>query len=247
MEFTYIFAFCEKKYAIIAVLSIILFSGILHVKRGDIVRVFVFLMIYYSFIKIYLHQLNLQFISKIILAVIILITVFTVFGEYRLEARGAGSGIILEYLGSKVDSVAFAWLYGYMTFNFEIIKLYFEMTPLYEFNTFKELVAPTGEDKYIGVGTSGFNAATFLRYYIIAFGIFYFVGLFFYALIVGLLVVIAKKIRFIGLEIFIFTLLFLNLFGDYLILRSVFMSIIFSLLLFPFLKLEKNKFLQGIK
>ncbi len=232
--------YVKKKYAILAVLLIVILSGILNVRRGDIVRVFIFLIIYYIFIKIHFKQLNLKFLFNVFLIIIFTSIIFTIFGEYRLDARGVENGSIIEFLGSRINSTLFSWIYGYLTFNFEVIKFYYELGPLYEFTTFKDLIFSVEEEKYIDIGISGFNATTFLKNYIIDFGYLYFYGLFFYSFIVGLIILFSRKINFFGMKIFIFSMLFFNLFGDHIMHRSIFMSIIFCFILFPFIRFRKN-------
>jgi hypothetical protein len=134
-------------------------------------------------------------------------------------------------------------LYSYMAFNFEILRLYYSFTPNYEMIHLYELFGANLERESIGltVAVSGFNAGTFIQQFMIDYGKLYYIELFIFAFIVSLIVIVSKKMNFIGLYIFLIMLMALLIFGDYLLNRSMIMSIIMAILIFPFLKIKEAK------
>jgi oligosaccharide repeat unit polymerase len=235
--------YVKKKYVFFAILSIIIFSGIMNVKRGDIIRVLIFMMLYWVFIQHYLNRINKKMLIKLVTITFLFISVFVVFGEYRLEARGGASGEIIELLGSRIDSVVISWVYSYMSFNFEVLKLYYSFTPNYEMLHLYELFGANleRESKSLTVTISGFNAGTFIQQFMIDYGKLYYFELFVFSFIVSLIVIVSKKMNFIGLYIFLIMLMALLVFGDYILNRAIIMSIIMAIIIFPFLKIKKQK------
>lgn len=232
--------YVKKRYIVVAVMSVIILSGILNVKRGDIMRVFIFILLYSVFIKIQSQQFNRKRFFQIIIFMGLIIFAFVQFGEYRNQARGGTEGVIIEYLGSRVDSVPLSWIYSYLSFNFEVLKLYYDIPPSYEITHLTELISANLDREALGLETtiSGFNAGTFIEQYILDYGYFYFLELVWLPLIAGFLVYISRKLNFLGLYLYIATLMSFMVFGDYLLNRSMFMSMIAAIIIFPFLKLD---------
>ncbi|WP_230861035.1 hypothetical protein, partial [Vibrio harveyi] len=85
--------FVKKRYSIVAIMSIIVLSGILHVKRGDIMRVMLFLSIYSISKYLTKNKISIMFIFKCLFVLGFTLFVFSAFGQYRLEARGGDSSI----------------------------------------------------------------------------------------------------------------------------------------------------------
>lgn len=231
--------YVRKKYVILAVIAIITISGVLHVKRGDVVRVFCFLLLFYSYRVIFFDKFNWKSFLYFITFVAILSFLFSVFGQLRLAARGSDDDAIIQFLGSRIDSVIFSWLYGYLTFGFEVLSLYYDTAPSYDFlwvikKALGFELATEGENLSI----SAFNAPTFLVEHVKAFGDFYFLSVMLYSLLIAFLVFIIRMLRFFGGYLFVCSLLFLMVFGDYFLNRSIFFSIIVSIFIFPFLNIS---------
>jgi hypothetical protein len=235
--------YVKKKYIFIAISSIIIFSGFFDVKRGDLVRVFIFFGIYWYFFNFKINKIKMKNILIIFLILISFLYLFSLYGEYRLLERGGYDGIIKEYLGSRVDSILVSWIYSYLALNFDVLKLYFEFIPQYEITHFFNFFMHDTEREAIGmaVSISGFNAATFIIPYYLDLGNFYWIEMLIIFFMFGILIFIAKKMNFIGVYLFLLMLLFLMLFGDYFVNRTMFVTIVLSILIFPFLKFEKNK------
>ncbi|WP_428016608.1 hypothetical protein [Arcobacter sp.] len=173
---------------------------------------------------------------------ILFVYLFSLYGEYRLLERGGYEGIIKDYLGSQIDSVLVSWIYSYLALNFDVLKLYFDVTPQYEITHFFSFFMHDVDRIAFGMETtiSGFNATTFIQPYFLDFGYFYWLEVILVFSILGALIIVAKKINFVGIYIFFLMLLFLMLFGDYFVNRTMFLTIITSILVFPFLN-KTNK------
>jgi oligosaccharide repeat unit polymerase len=234
--------YVKRKYIFIGIVSIIIFSGFLDVKRGDLVRVFIFFIIYWYFLNFKMNKIDSKKIFLIGISLLLFIYLFSLYGEYRLLERGGYEGIIKDYLGSRVDSVLVSWIYSYLALNFDVLKLYFDFTPQYELSHFYSFFMSDTDSIAVGVNKSisGFNATTFIQPYFLDFGYFYWLEVILVFLILGALILFVKKINFIGMYIFLLMLLFLMLFGDYFTTRTILVTIITSLLIYPFLRIRKK-------
>lgn len=235
--------YVKRKYIFIGIVSIIIFSGFLDVKRGDLVRIFIFFLIYWYFLNYKMNKINSKKIFFIATSLLLFIYLFSLYGEYRLLERGGYEGIIKDYLGSRVDSILVSWIFSYLALNFDVLKLYFEFTPQYEITHFFNFFTHDIERIALGMDTtiSGFNATTFILPYFLDFGYFYWLEMILVFFIFGFLIILIKKMNFVGMYMFLLMLLFLMLFGDYFTTRTMFVTIVLSLLVFPFFELKKNK------
>lgn len=234
--------YVKRKYIFIGIVSIIIFSGFLDVKRGDLVRIFIFFLIYWYFLNYKMNKINSKKIFFIATSLLLFIYLFSLYGEYRLLERGGYEGIIKDYLGSQIDSILVSWIFSYLALNFDVLKLYFDVTPQYEITHFFSFFMHDVDRIAFGMETtiSGFNATTFIQPYFLDFGYFYWLEVILVFSILGALIIVAKKINFVGIYIFFLMLLFLMLFGDYFVNRTMFLTIITSILVFPFLN-KTNK------
>ncbi len=235
--------YVKRKYIFIGIVSIIIFSGFLDVKRGDLVRVFIFFLIYWYFFNFKMNKISSKKLFLICIFFILFVYLFSLYGEYRLLERGGYEGIIKDYLGSQIDSVLVSWIFSYLALNFDVLKLYFDVTPQYEITHFFSFFMHDVDRIAFGMETtiSGFNATTFILPYFLDYGYFYWLEIMLIFFIFGFLIILIKKMNFVGMYMFLLMLLFLMLFGDYFTTRTMFVTIVFSLLVFPFLKLKKNK------
>lgn len=232
--------YVKKRYSVVAVVSIIVLSGILNVKRGDIMRLSMFILFYFVFVKIRLQQINVMRIVQILALVTAIFLVFIVYGEYRTASRGGEAGLIVTYLGSRIDSVFISWIYSYFAFNFEVLKLKYDFPADYAMRHMSEMFGADLSREALGLRTtiSGINASTFLGPFVLDYGVFYPLEIIPFSLVAGFFVYLARKLNFLGLYIFMAMLMSLLVFGDYFINRSMLMSMMTAILLFPFLKLD---------
>ena len=232
--------YVRRRYVVIAIISIIILSGILHVKRGDIMRVFSFLMIYFVYKQSYFEGFSKRKIGKFILFVSLIIFSFVALGNLREDARGSDSSEFSNNIGIKDSSSAIAWFYGYVSINFEVVRLYFNRIPTnYPTSLVNTIFGEQVSDNTFSPSINGFNASTFISSFIVDYQVFYFVEMILFALILGLLIYFVRCFNLYGTYIFILSILSFCFFGNYFESRSIFLAIIFSMLLFPFLKLRK--------
>ncbi|MEG3692849.1 hypothetical protein V5098_06935 [Vibrio coralliirubri] len=230
--------YVKRKYIAMAVISIIIFSVILHVKRGDFIRLAAFFSIHW----LYLNYSKITFKKAIYIStgLFSFVALFTIFGEWRLAARGGEPGLIIEYLGSRVDSVLISWIYGYLSFNFEILKLYFSPEILLckqdgVWSLISQSCLLVSEQNI-----SGFNAGTYASAFARDFGSFMTVVIFFHSLMIAVFLFISRYLRFFGLYIFVLVLCSLMVFGDYWSNNSLIVACLVSSVVFPFLNINKK-------
>jgi len=230
--------YVKKRYSVLAVISIIVLSGIMNVKRGDIMRVSVFILFYFTLIKIRHSQFNFSIFFHLFALIATILAVFIIFGEYRTESRGGEAGLIVTYLGSRVDSVFISWIYSYFALNFEVLKLNYCIPADYASFHLHEIFGANLSREALAMQTSisGFNASTFIGPFVLDYGIFYPLEIIPFAVIAGAFIYTSKKLNFTGLYIFMLMLMALMIFGDYLISRSMLMSMMLAIFIFPFLK-----------
>lgn len=239
--------YTKRKYAIVALISIIIFSY-LHVKRGDILRIAVFYLLFYSFNIFYKHNSiklknNFKNIFKIVIMIILLLGVFVYLGNRREELRGSSEMIMANNIGIKDAPSYLSWFYGYIPINYEVVRFYFNVSPTYHPNAILNTIISQDVNNFNSeYSINGFNASTILTTFIKDYGEFYFLEMILFAIIIGFLIKLAKREKFTGCYIFILMILSYSFFGNYFEARSMFVTIVISLVIFPFLKIaEKSK------
>lgn len=237
-------SYTKKRYVLLATIAIMVFS-ILHVKRGDIMRMLFFfilqIIVNYNEIKKYNIKRVKKIKKSIISIVIISIVVFVYAGNLREEAKGVGTVESLsQNIGIRDSSPFVIWFYGYLPMNYDVLRYYYTTSSLYEPSALLYLFMPEQDDEY-GYSINGFNASTFLRTFIIDYGEFYFIELLIFSLIIGFIIILCRKEKNKGTYVFVLLIISFFFFGNYFESRSIFFSILLSLIIFPFLKIEKNK------
>ncbi|WP_448105366.1 hypothetical protein [Pedobacter panaciterrae] len=234
--------YVKRKYVICAVVAIVILTGILHVKRGDVIRLMMFLFIWFLN-----NQLNGKGYSlgKKVKTIVIIIFGFLLFvesGNIRQTARGGSMNDLKSNIGMNYAPVSVAWFYGYVSINFEVVRYYFNTNPSNAPSSITSLFS--GEDETTEVSDNhsinGFNASTFIAGFIKDYNYLYFLEMTFFGLIIGTLLVIIKGQEFIGVYLFILSFLALSFFGNYLSNRSIFFAILSAMVLYPFLRLKKS-------
>lgn len=236
----------KKTYIVIILVSIILFA-FLHVKRGDISRVFVFLITYFFVEK--LKEKGYFSLKKTVLIAIVLLLflyIFAEFGEWRRSNQIAES-IIKQLLQSRSDSIVLNWIYSYTTIPYDILKIFDEMDhPYFPYGLVSEFVDTQSYEykDYIlqeeRANISGYNAGTFLSMFIHDFGVFYFIEVIFFGIGVAVLIILTRMFNFLGIYFMILTMLFFSFFGNYLTSSGLIFSFVFSIILFNFVKIDKK-------
>ena len=237
----------NKKLKII--LIIIPFScAFLSASRGDVMRIALYLLLMWmaSVGKKIVTKRNTR---KFMIIVAIILVFFSEYGNYRQEKRG-WSSTIGYMLQSKVDNDVINWAYAYSAINFDVLKLYtlseptmeIELlyTPIMRITEGVDAVENYYNSMYIS-GLHGFNAATFLSYFIKETGYFYFFQVAILAIIVGIMNKICLSINFKGGHIFLLMLTILNVFGNYYLIVSLLYSLIAGMILYFISDIEKSR------
>lgn len=221
-----------KTYKKILIVGItILFSGIFMFKRGDIMRILMFTILYYMFDnkkKIF----STKFLKNIVFILLTLIIVFFSLGNLRTKMRGSGteteSDISIDNLiKGNVKMGNAGWIYAYTAINFDVLKLYYTESPENKFST---LLLPikriSGGNKSVEDfinrpsdlmkrGINGLNGATFLSNYVLDLGILFILEITVLGFIVAFLIRITKYYSCTGPYIFILLLTAITVMGDY--------------------------------
>ena len=215
----------KVKWRLLFSIALIIFS-ILQVSRGDIMRMLSFYLIWYIIELINFKKKSVLFMMKrLVIFVCFILIIFTFLGNIRQEARGSGSDDLIYNLGFKTDNIYLAWIYSYFAINFDVLKLYYIQPAIYEFQALK--VTFYGGDPIIhDLDINGFNAATFLRTFIVDFKELFFIELFIYGIIVSLLVLVAKSMNNKALYYYICMIMFFSSYGNYFQIRAFFMAIL---------------------
>ena len=240
----------QKKYACLAISCICFFSGILGVKRGDIVRIILFFVIYYLASKNPDKEYN-SFRKFIIIFFMgsIFVAVFVVFGQWRLAQSGNTEHIIIEMTGVRVDNAYLAWLFAYLIIQFDVFSLSVASVksfPYYMLDMHELLTSTFSETYNSLVPIRGFNAGTGFWSFYRDFGNFFFLEMIVFWFLISFLVFLSKKTGCKGAYFFICMLCALMVFGNYFSNRSMILAIIFSNIIYfisydkGFLKAPKN-------
>lgn len=225
--------YVKKKFKYIFIISLIIFA-FLHVKRGDIMRMFVFYFIYYLYNNFKNHSFRYIF-KRSIIVIIVVLSVFVFLGNLRQDARGGGGSEVVELLEFKVDNIPLAWVYSYFAINYDVFKLYYDVPPTYKFSAILNTFAGEEQNLY-NRNYNGFNASTFLTQFVIDFGTFFFIELFFFAVIISMLTYVSRILYLNSLYVFICGILFLFPFGNYFQSRAMFVSMFLFIITNIFLK-----------
>ncbi|WP_147292318.1 hypothetical protein [Legionella hackeliae] len=227
--------YVRKRYAITAIALIFIISGILHVKRGDIIRVLLFFIIYY--VSTSNIQVNKQTHRYLILFALSVITVviFVIFGQWRLAQSGNDWQTIINISGVRINSAFVAWLFGYLIIQFDVFSLSTKAlaSPLYVPNDWGVLMTsdslPTTSEM---VPINGFNAATAFWDFVRDYGALFWLEMFIFWGIAVLLLGLSKKTNCKSAYCFTAMLCALMIFGNYFASRSIVLAIVVSNLIF---------------
>lgn len=212
---------------------------ILDAKRGDIVRIIIYLLALWGIN----HQNWLsekKNMLKIVAVGVVFAVGFSLMGNYRQEMRG-GNFNITKSLQSSVDNEAFNWIYAYSALNFDVLAQDFDREPTGELMTFimpiERVISGSEainnyEKRMYSHGLSGFNATTFLGGMVIETNWLYFIEVFFLALLVGVMDKICQSLKFVGGRGFLLMLTVLTIFGNYYLIPSYLYSLICGMILY---------------
>lgn len=221
-----------KTYKKILIVGItILFSGIFMFKRGDIMRILMFTVLFYIYDnkkKIF----SAKFLKRIVFILLSLIIVFFSLGNLRTKMRRNGieteSDISIDNLiEGNIKMGNAGWIYAYTAINFDVLKLYYTDSPENKFSTLLLPIKRISEgnksvEDFINRpsdlmkrGINGLNGATFLSNYVLDLGILFILEIAVLGFIVAFLIRITKYYSCTGPYIFILLLTAITVMGDY--------------------------------
>jgi len=246
------FPHVNKHFKLSILVSTLLLQGVLYLKRGEIVRVLLFMFIYFL-VKNGKKVFSKKNFMYIIIFAISIIIVFTLVGEYRQSLRMGDSEIkfnINNFLQSNINNKYINWIYGYTALNYDVLSGILKDKPqLYKMQSiflpmFRIFKGNNWVEKYYSENNSfnlrGFNASTFLSNYIIDLGYFYIIELLLLGLFVAFFIAYSKKHNYTGLYSYLVLLISLTFFGDYFTIPINFYAIIFSAFLLRFTNINKR-------
>lgn len=233
------FPLVNRRTKIFIVTFILVFS-LLAAKRGDVVRVIIYLLLYYFIYKDkYIYLFKAKFKAIIILLFFLFIYSFSYLGDLRQKAYDQDFSVV-ELLKSNFDNSAFAWFFGYTGFNFEVLSR-FSLSDNYYFPMSVAIPFSRGvisnedildySEKLSSNRVSGFNASTFLGPMVFDMGQFFWIELLMFILSLYILIFFARGSGSVGTIIFIMSLLILCPFGNYFLSSQFYYAILFSSLL----------------
>lgn len=249
---------------VIIIGTVLLFECVFMVSRGQLIKVFAFLLMYFLLNQDVLKTLGKSIYEKtnkvlskrnkriIVIVGVAVLLAFSYMGQYRQSVRSNGVYNILTVTDLKINSIPLAWFYSYYPLNFEVIREYYgsSMTVLgYPSTILMPIVRLVLNDSqaYIEMMNAssklhinGFNAATFLSRYILDFGYFYFIELAILALYIGVVEKIAINRNAKGVYAFLLSLVLLYSFGDYSMVAYYVLAIVAMLILYTFV-IKENK------
>jgi len=240
--------YVSNKLRVLIILFIVSVA-ILNVKRGDIIREVLYIILMYIYIN--RDRFNRAFFRKIILSFLGLVFVFTFLGELRQETRSQDFNINTQIQG-KIDNTGFNWMYGYIALNFDVAKEYIKddreklMYPFVVLQPVNNLIGFKQEileyyDNTWNYRIYGFNAAPYFSLFIHDMGMLYFIEGIIYSVVLALLILLTKKMKSDGTYIFLLMLLSFSFFGPYLFEPQMFYTIFFGVVYTSFIK-QKRKF-----
>lgn len=237
----------KKRYAVIAIILICIVSGILHVKRGDLIRIILFFIIYFLTTKS--AGIKSETRKKYMVAFLIVmgIIIFVTFGQWRLAQSGNNDQTIINLAEVRANSAFLAWLFAYSIVQFDVFSVSsaaLQSIP-YQLTDFDKLFMPISSVSSVLdnplIPIKGFNAGTAFWSFVRDYGCLFFVEMVVFGLMISLLLFLSKKTDCKGAYSFICMLCALMVFGNFFSNRSMILAIIFSNIIYFISKNSNTK------
>lgn len=231
----------KMKFIIIIITTTI---AILNVKRGDIIRELIYLILSYIYLNKY--RLNKKIIKKVISFILLMLLAFTYLGEIRQDTRSKNFNINTQ-IEAKVNNTMLNWIYGYTAMNYDISKKYIDderpklmypfvvLQPITNLIGYKENIVEYYKDTW-NYRINGFNAAPYFALFIHDMGGFYFIEGFLYSTILALLILLTKVFQSEGTYVYILMLISFSFFGPYLFNPQMFYTVLIGIFFTQFIK-----------
>jgi len=238
----------RRKKLLICIFFIVI--AVVNAKRGDLLRLTMFLVVYYSFMEV---RLSKKQILKIIIISVLGLQIFVQLGELRQSFDSSFS--VTEQLEFIVDSKSLAWLYGYTAVNFDVYRLFFtqsydhsysmmmQFLPFLNIAGFQDLVV-VYDKVFSDFSLNGFSAATFLKEFVYDLGVFYIFEFFVFLVMMAVLYILIVKLNFLGVYLYFWTFVSFCFFGNYLFVPQLFYTLIFGILLSLLTKNTNKVYIQ---
>ena len=198
----------RNKYVRYLSIAVAGFSCLLFLKRGVVVKVVLFYVLYY------LGRKGAAAFSKkglilFLVAAIVGSAIFALWGDARQHASGAGSDYSIgARIEARIDNDVVTWMYAYTSLNYDVLKqCYIDQVPT---GKFEELLKPAnrillGGEMYEQVDDdgpdrdlNGFNAPTFLGPFVRESGFLACISVLLLALAVRAAIVFSFKTNSVG-------------------------------------------------
>lgn len=231
-----ILPFARPRTVVMGIAAVFLFSIVLHVKRGDLVRVGLFLAL--VFMRRARIELRPAFLAKLIAVAFISLSVFSLFGRARENMRG-GEFSLQTFVQSRFDSDPVNWALAYSALNFDVLTLHIENEhlgkPYYLTIPIRRLLGDRSYVPYFddlgAVRLGGLNGGTFLSVFVRDLGPLYVIELGLFSILVCSLFVFSKRNQLYGVQCFIGMIICLFGFGNYMFEPSMFYAVVMVLFL----------------
>ena len=200
-------------------IAAILAIAVADVKRGEIIRVMIFLTFYIFLLAN--HRIVSRKVLYAGLAVGVLsVIVFVIFGEVRQRLYSA-SFSISSILDSRVGNVAIDWIYGYIGINVAVLQEYFNIpadAPGYFGQLVRLAISADGSLASHAASINGFNAGTALSLFAGGGSIVPSPDFLVFCALVSLLPLLANLSGSLSLKAFVLLQIFGFVFGNQLVL-----------------------------
>jgi len=241
----------KRPQKIMIIAATLLFSGVLMLSRGNIIRIMLFFILF----GIY-QQKNKIFSTKnvaiFILSIIIIISSFTMLGEYRHHSSNMNKFNFSSVVQSHIDNKAVSWLYAYTSMSYDVLLQYqdypIKNLPLSILQPILRLVGQQEiyENIYIEclnvrLKNSGLNAATIFSGFVHDFGILYILEIVVFGLVIAGIVKLIILVQAQGAYIFILMLVAISIMGNYFSTPSFLFPVLAIIILTPFIRNSNEK------
>lgn len=237
------FPLIKKHYKFIIIVLVATFA-VLHVKRGDVMRLAIFLILYFLITGGYLSysRLKLKSLGLVLGCAVIVVIGHSYLGNVR-QSLYSPDYDIKTIADSRYDSDALSWFFTYTGMNFEVLSR-IDLQGLYGYP--RSIMLPV--DRYVDPDSvqeyydrmstenvRGFNASTFLGPMVLDMGRMFWVELMIYCVLALLPLAAAKMCGADGARIFMISMVVLLPFGDHIMQPAYYISMLLSPFLFIFL------------
>lgn len=237
----------SRKRKIVYSIYVMLFSAILNVHRSEFVRYSLYFVILYAYIYWKKLVVSKYLINRIIILSFSFIFIFGALGTFRQYQVDDFNFSSVKMADLKIDNEALGWFYGYYPINYSVVKTYYDVKPLREMTQvnafFERLMGDKQKAKEVGIMygedssfmLNGFNAPTFLSGFILDFGYFYFVEIFVFSILIGMVILLLRCTEAKGAYAYMITIVTLFIFSNDFISAERMLAIILMAVIYPFL------------